>query len=320
MKEERADYIWLNGRTVAWDEATLHVHTQCVLGGLNVYEGLKAYWSPEQDELFVFRFDAHMRRLSNSLKMIRMTLPYSLAELQQATVELLARNRFRQSVSIRIVCYFGEGVLFGYLPEEIETGAFIYATPRTDAASCADGVHCCVSSWHRISDTTAPPRIKAGANYHNVRLAHVQARVDGYEEPILLNEHGKVAEGTTRNVTLVCGGKLIVPETSSGILEGIMRASIMELARAELNLEAIERTVDRTELYTADEVFLTSSSQEVLPVLSVDRIPVGDGRPGPVSQALYPLMLEVGAGRQPRYRAWLTPVYQRSHEAGSKPL
>lgn len=311
MREERADFIWLDGQIVAWDEARLHVHTQCVLGGLNVYEGLKAYWSPEQDELFVFRFDAHLQRLASSLKMVRMTLPYSLEELKAATLELLARNCFRQSVAIRQVCYFGEGVLFGYLPDEIETGAFIYATVRTGEPSTDRGIDCCVSTWHRISDSTAPPRIKAGGNYHNARLAQVQARVDGYDEPILLNEHGKVTEAPIRNVALVRRGVLVVPDTGSGMLEGVTRATMIELARDQLGLPVEERSVDRTELYTADEVFLTSSNLEVVPVLSVDRLPVGDGRPGPVSRALFRAIAEAGAGRNPRYRHWLTPVYSR---------
>lgn len=308
MREEQADYIWLDGEIVPWGEAKLHVHTQCVLGGLNVYEGLKAYWNEEREELAVFRFDAHLRRLAFSMKMVRMTLPYTLDDLKRATVELLARNRFRRGVAIRIVCYFGEGVLFGYRPEEIETGAFIYGAARSGVSAFADGIHCCVSTWRRISDTTAPPRIKAGANYHNARLAQVQARVDGYDEPLLLNEQGKVAEAPHRNVALVRDGTLVLPDLSSGILEGVTRSTLFELTRDELKLPVVERAVDRTELYTADEVFLTSSNQEVVPVVSVDRLPVGDGRPGPVARAVYHAIVEAGLGRNPRYAHWRTVV------------
>jgi len=243
-----------------------------------------------------------------------MTSAHTLEELKQATIELLAANRFRQDVAIRIVCYFGEGVLFGYLPEEIETGAFIYAAKRSDMPLPDRGIHCCVSSWHRISDLSAPPRIKAGANYHNVRLAQVQARVDGYDEPILLNDQGKVTEAPIRNVVIVRNGVLIVPDFSSGILEGVTRATLIELARDQLNLRVEERPVDRTELYVADEVFFVSSTAEALPVLSIDRLPVGDGRPGPIARAVYRAIAEAGSGRNRRYRHWLTPVYKRLAE------
>ena len=313
MREEKSDFIWLDGKFVPWDEAKIHVHTQCVLGGLNVYEGLQAHWSPEQNELFVFRLDAHLERLSRSLKMIRMTLPYSLAQLKEAMLELLIRNRFRRNVAIRLVCYFGEGVFFGYLPEEIETGAFMYAAARTGTLSPEKGIHCCVSTWHRLSDFTAPPRIKSGSNYHNARMAQVQARVDGYDEPILLNEHGKVAEAPTRNIALVRDGVLIIPDITSGILEGITRASVIELAREELKLRVEERPVDRTELYVAEEVFFTQSNAEVLPVISVDRLPVGNGLPGPITRSMFQTISDVAKGRNPRYRHWLTPVYQTTN-------
>ncbi len=310
MREEKAEFIWLDGTIVPWADAKLHVHTQCVLGGLNVYEGIKAYWNPEQEELYVFRFDTHLKRLARSLKMVRMALPYSLGQLEQATLDLLARNRFRQDVSIRLVCYFGEGELFGYLPDEIETGAFIYSTSRSGVPAVNRGIHCCVSSWHRLSDATAPPRIKAGANYQNVRLAQVQARVDGYDEPILLNESGKVAEAPVRNVAIVRDGVLATPDVSSGILEGVTRATMLELASDQLGIRVEERTIDRTELYVADEVFLTSSSLEALPVLSIDRLTVGDGRPGPVALAVSQALSDAGSGRNPAYLHWLTPVYR----------
>jgi len=308
MREEKADFIWLDGKVVPWEDAKIHVHTQAVLGGLNVYEGVKAYWNDERQALHVFRLDAHLERLALSMKMVRMTLPYSLEQMKEATLDLLIRNRFRRNVGIRIVCFFGEGVLFGYLPEEIQTGAFIYAAARTGAPSVEKGIDCCVSSWHRISDSMAPPRIKSGANYHNARLAQVQARVDGYHEPILLNEHGKVAEAPIRNIALVRQGVLITPDIGSGILEGITRATIIELARKDLKLMVEERPVDRTELYAADEVFLTSSNGEILPVLSIDRIPVGDGRPGKIALAIHKALRAAATGENPAYSHWLTPV------------
>jgi branched-chain amino acid aminotransferase len=305
------NFVWLNNQVVPWSEAKIHVNTLGVLGGLNVYEVIKAYWNEEKEELFLFRLDLHFARLARSMKMVRMNLPYSLEALRKASLEILGMNRFRRNATLRIGCYFGEGPLSAYLPDEIQNGVFILAQPR-EGINPHQGIHCCVSSWRRISDATAPPRIKTGTNYHNVRLANVQARVDGYDQPILLNEKGEVAESPIHNVMLVRKGVLITPDLGSGILEGVTRATLMELAREDLNIPVEERRVNRTELYVADEIFLTSTAAEVLPIFSVDRLPVGNGTPGPIEQALYRAISEAATGRNPRYHHWCTPVYRSS--------
>jgi branched-chain amino acid aminotransferase len=304
-------FVWLNNQVVPWSEAKIHVNSLGVLGGLNVYEVIKGYWNKEQDELFLFRLDFHFARLTDSMKMVRMRLPYSMDELRKASLRILRENAFHQDVALRIGCYFGEGPLSAYEPDEIQNGAFIFVQVR-DPIPFHQGVHCCVSSWRRISDSTAPPRIKTGTNYHNVRLASVQARVDRYDQPILLNEKGEVAESPIYNVMLVRNGVLITPDLGSGILEGITRATLLELARKDLGIPVEERRVNRTELYVADEIFLTATTTEVLSVLSVDRIPVGNGAPGPVGQALYRALTEAATGRNPRYHPWCTPVYRSS--------
>ncbi len=309
--EKTENFVWLNGQVCPWSEARIHVNTLGVLGGLNVYEVIKGYWNPEQEELFLFRLDFHFARLARSMKMVRMNLPYSLDELKKASLEILGLNHFRRDVALRIGCYFGEGPLSAYKPDEIQNGVFIFVQAR-DGINPLQGIHCCVSSWRRISDSTAPPRIKTGTNYHNVRLAHVQARVDGYDQPILLNEKGEVAESPIHNVMLVRNGALVTPDLSSGILEGITRATLMELARENLKIPVEERRVNRTELYVADEIFLTSTAAEVLPVVSVDRIPIGNGTPGPIGQELYRAITEAAIGRNPRYYLWCTPVYRPS--------
>ncbi len=309
--EKTENFVWLNGQVVPWSEAKIHVNTLGVLGGLNVYEVIKGYWNADLEELFLFRLDFHFTRLARSMKMVRMNLPYSLDELKKASLEILGLNRFRRDVTLRIGCYFGEGPLSAYRSDEIQNGVFMFVLAR-EGINPHQGIHCCVSSWRRISDSTAPPRIKTGTNYHNVRLANVQARVDGYDQPILLNEKGEVAESPIHNVMLVRNKVLITPDLSSGILEGTTRATLMELAREDLNIPVEERRVNRTELYVANEIFLTSTAAEVLPILSVDRIPVANGAPGPVGQGLYRAITEAAMGRNPRYHHWCTPVYRSS--------
>jgi branched-chain amino acid aminotransferase len=169
---------------------------------------------------------------------------------------------------------------------------------------------CCVSSWRRISDNVMPPRVKAGPNYHQSRMIIAQARVDGYEGAILLNERDKVSEGPYACLMIVRDGQPITSTITSGILESITRATLIELFAAELGLKVIEREIDRTELYIADEAFFCGSAAEILPITSVDRFPLGDGSVGPITRHIREVYLDVVRGKVPKYRHWLTPVYR----------
>lgn len=304
-----ASHAWLDGDLVPWAEARLHVSTACVLGGANVYEGIKGYWSEERRDVLLFGMAAHLRRLGRSLKMMRLPSPYPVEALEQAAIALVRANGFRCDVALRIVCYFGEGDPFGYPAERSTTGAFILAVPAPPRRQLRTGIHCGVSSWIRNADHATPPRIKAGANYQNVRYGYVQGVADGYDDVIFLNSAGKVCEAPLANLFLVRDGRPITPSATSGILEGVTRACLIELFSRELGLVVEERLVDRTELYVADEVFLAGTSREALPVVSVDRLPVGDGAPGPLTRQAQELLLEIARGRKPEYARWLTPVY-----------
>lgn len=309
MAKHPAQFIWLNGEYVPWPDAKVHVSTDTVLRGANVFEGLRAYDSPEQSQMFIFRLEEHLDRLWKSMKIMRMTLPYSQADLAAACTGIVARNGFREDLQIRVISYFGEGPLFAFEPDKIFTGAFILATPRRSTLTDERGLACCVSAWRRISDNVMPPRVKAGANYHQSRLVSVQAHVDGYDNAILLNDRDKVSEGPGACLMIVRDGRPITPPVTAGILESITRTSLGELFAKELQLELLEREIDRTELYLADEAFYCGSAYEVLPVTSVDRYPVGGGAIGPVTRRIRELYHDVVRGSVPKYKHWLTPVY-----------
>lgn len=304
-----AQFIWLNGEYLPWPEATVHVSTDTVLRGANVFEGLRAYYNPEHNQVFIFRLEEHLDRLWKSMKIMRMTLPYSKTDLAAACTGLVARNGFREDLQVRVIAYFGEGPLFAYEPEKIFTGAFILATPRRSALNDERGIACCVSAWRRISDNVLPPRVKAGANYQQSRLVSVQAHVDGYDNAIMLNDQDKVSEGPGACLMIVRDARPITPPVTAGILESITRSSLAELFATELTLPLLEREIDRTELYLADEAFFCGSAYEVLPITSVDRYLVGDGSIGTVTRKIRRLYHDVVRGSVPKYKHWLTPVY-----------
>ncbi len=309
MANYPAQFIWMNGEYVPWPDAKVHVSADTVLRGGNVFEGLRAYYSREQNQMFIFRLEEHLDRLWESMKIMRMTLPYSKADLAEACTGLVARNGFREDLQVRVTAYFGEGAFFAFTPDKIFMGAFIMATPRRSTMDDEKGIACCVSSWRRITDNVMPPRVKAGANYHQSRVVSVQAHVDGYDNTILLNDRDKVSEGPGACLMVVRDGQPITPPITAGILESITRTTLAELFAAEMRLSLLEREVDRTELYLADEAFFCGSAYEVLPITSVDRYPLGTGTIGPVTRQVRRLYHDVVRGALPKYKHWLTPVY-----------
>ena len=313
-----APFAWLDGKLVPWEQATLHIATECVLRGENVFEGERAYWSEAEQELFVFRHAEHIARLRQGARIMRMTIPYTDAEIETACMSLIRACGYRGNVHFRPVAYFAEGELTDYLPEEIRTGMFILAFSKPTTKAVTQGVRSCVSTWRRNSDLASPSRIKSGANYHNSRLAYIDARLNGFQVPILLNEAGKVAEGPGACFMMVRKGKLITPPVTADILESITRDTLIELAQAELGLEVLERDIDRTELYVCEEAFFCGSGHEVSPINSIDHYPVGTGEPGPITRQLQNLYFDVVTGTVPKYRHWLTPVYGAARSAAAE--
>ena len=306
MSEKRLpNYLLMNGELVAYQDARVHVLTTAFKYGACVFEGLRAYWSAEQGELYGFRLREHFQRLVESLRICRMPSPLDADGYVAVMVRLMRANDLREDLHMRVSAYVDEddGGLASFEPVSIAMAAL----PMTRYFG-RDGLHVQVSSWTRISDNSMPPRVKAMPNYHNSRLALLQARADGYDDAILLSGQGKVTEGPGYALFMLRGGRFITPPVTSGILESITRDSLMVLA-AEAGLEVQEREIDRTELYVAEELFFCGSAAEVTPILSVDRIPVGSGAIGPRTQALHRAFLATVRGETPDARGWLTPVF-----------
>ena len=302
--------VWLDGVIVEPENAKVSVFTETAMRGSNVYEGLRAYWSEKHRNMFVWLLDTHIKRLYQSMKIMRMTPPYGPADFKKAVVDWVRANEFREDIHFRLVVYFGKGAGFrSFRPDEISTGCWIAGGPRKHDAEVRDGIQVCVSSWRRISDDVIPPRVKAGSNYQNSRLAAVEAAVNGYDDVLLLTAAGKVSEAAGASLMLVRDGELITPPVTDGILEGITRKALMRLHKRNTGRDAIERSVDRTELYIADEIFLCGSGEEITPVVSVDRVPVGDGKVGKMTRELQKIFFDAARGNDSEYKSELTPVY-----------
>lgn len=298
---------WLDGRLVDWADARIHVDTLAVQGGLNAYEVIGAFWSEVEHQLFLFRTDAHLERLAYSTRVMRLIVPYSPDEIVEAAAGLLRANALREDAGVRIVVYLGSGPLSVGGARGAEAGLFMIARPASPELR-RPRLHVGTSKWSRLSDTAAPPRVKAGANYHNARLAQLQARIDGYDDAVLLNSAGKVCELPLANLFLVRNGVLHTPSATSGILEGITRRTVIESAPG-IGLKVVEREVDRSELYAAEEVFATGTMSGITPVLSVDRYPVGTGNPGKITSRLAALLDGLKRHLEPSPPAWCVPVY-----------
>jgi branched-chain amino acid aminotransferase len=303
-----ANYILMDGKAVAFSEAKIHVLSPAVAYAAMVFEGIRGYWNDECAEMFLFRLDEHLLRLRESIRTMRYDADFCLADLRRQVIELIRINDFRKTIHLRVIAAI-TGV-----PPTITTSSpvsFIVTAgvyPMKDWAHT--GVAVGVSSWQRVHESSNPPRVKASANYGNGRLAALQAKIDGYDTPLMLTREGKVSEAPTATLVMRRRGKLVTPPVTDSILEGITRDTVIELAADVLGESVVERSIDRTELYSAEEIFLCGSGWEVVPVTSVDRIPVGNGTPGALTGRIQAVYSDVVHGRCEEYRNWLTPVWQ----------
>src|ERR687890_2012178 len=301
------EFVWWNGERRRWEECTIHV-TELGWSTVGaVFEGIRAYAGAD-DELYIFRLREHLERLERSMRLVRFTLDYDLDELTGATIDLLRVNEVREDTYIRPLAYAAEtsGKRFAQLGQD--TALLVNTSPMASHLKTGMTQTAKVSSWRRISEDVMPPRVKNLSNYRNSQLAGMEARLDGYDTAILLNHLGKVAEGPGACAMLVSGNQVITPDVGSGILESITRDALIVLAREVLGLEVVERHVDRTELYLADEVFTCGTAAEVTPIVAIDKYTVGDGEIGPVTRALASVFDDVLRGRDARYAHWRTPV------------
>ncbi|MCH8224838.1 MAG: branched-chain amino acid transaminase [Chloroflexi bacterium] len=303
-------YLWHAGELVEWDQATVHVSMLGWTAISAVFEGIRAYWDSDRQELHIFRLDAHLKRLFQSMKIMRMTSPHSKEELTQALSSLLRANEYQGDVYIQPLAYFAGGIP-GYLAVLEQPGVVLMTSrPAPSNLTSSKVAHCNISSWSRISDNVMPPRAKAITNYQNSRYVSTESRINGYDFGIILNQDGKVSEASYACIYIIRDGVAITPLISSGILESITRDSLNRLLEEELKVPVVERELERTELYIADEVFICGTSVEIQGVGSVDRYQVGDGQVGPITARLQSLFNQIVRGGHPGYADWCTPVYQ----------
>ncbi len=300
------EYIWKNGEMVPWAQATTHVLSHSLHYGSGVFEGIRCYKDPDSDRSFVFRLRDHMERLHRSCKIAQMELPYTVDELCDATVEVIRANNL-PACYIRPLAYRGYGVM-GVDPSGAPLDVIIAVWPwdaYLGPDALENGVSVGISSWRQRSNNAIPPSMKSTASYMNSILAKLEARQHGYAEAIMLNEAGLVCEGTGENLFIVRDGVLMTPPLSDGVLEGITRDSVLVIAD-ELEIPAGEVSLSRSDLYVADEVFMTGSAAELTPIGAIDDRTVG--KPGEVTRRIQDRFFEIVYGKADEYSDWLTAI------------
>lgn len=299
--------IWFKGEILDVNDAKINILAPTSQFGLNVFEGIPCYWNEEEKQLYAFRLDDHYDRLLRSAKLIQLDCPYTKEDFKKAFVDVIKANEYDENLSVRQTL-FVDG--FGSWGSDGPVDMFVAPIPRgkTSAEYNKKGLNVCVTSWRRISDETLSPRIKCGANYINSRVGQREALRNGYDTCIFLNEAGKVAEGPGSCFFIVKNGTIITPQLTDSVLESITRDTVIKIAKGK-GIPVVERTIDRTELYTCDEAFLCGSAMEMTPVLSIDKYVIGDGDTGVLTKDLHMNYLDVVRGKVEEYRDWVEPIY-----------
>lgn len=300
--------IWFKGEILNVNDAKINILAPTSQFGLNVFEGIPCYWNDEEKQLYAFRLDDHYERLIRSAKLIQIDNPYSKEEMKKALVDVVKANEYDENLSVRQTL-FVDG--FGSWGSADPVDMFVAPIPRgrTSTEYNKKGLNVCVTSWRRISDETLSPRIKCGANYINSRVGQREALRNGYDTCLFLNEAGKVSEGPGSCFFMVRNGELITPQLTDSVLESITRDTVIKISESK-GYKVVERTIDRTELYTCDEAFLCGSAMEMTPVLSVDKYVIGDGETGKITKELHIAYLDVVRGKVEEFKDWVTPIYE----------
>jgi branched-chain amino acid aminotransferase len=302
-------YAFFKGQIVPIEEAKVSIMTHALNYGTGCFEGIRAYWNQEDDQLYVFRLQEHYERLHRSCRILRLQLPYTADELSRITLDLLRKEGYREDVYIRPLAYKASELIGVRLHDLIDEFA-VFAQPFGRYIEKEEGAHVCISSWQRVDDNATPARAKITGAYINSAFAKTDAVLSGYDEALVLTQAGHISEGSAENFFMVRNGHLITPPVTSNILEGITRDTIMVLAREEMGLRVIERNIDRSEIYVCEEAFLTGTGCQVTAITQVEYRPIGAGVIGPIVTRLRELYFDVVKGRNARYRHWCAPVYQ----------
>ena len=309
MTVSTAKKMCLDGEIVDYADCKVHAFSGAVKYGAGVFEGIRAYWSARNGELFVFRLREHVERLRFGMRVMRFEPIYDAPFLEECVLKTLKANTIKEDTHIRMIAYLADD---DELSGTTGIGLVVGCVPRAQSKNVREGIRMKISSYARISDNSMPARVKATANYVNNRAAEIEAKRDGYQGALILTAHGKVSEASGACFFMIRDGKLITPDLSSDILESITRDTVIRMGR-ELGLEVIERQVDRNEIYLAEEAFCCGSGWEIIPVIEVDRLAVGDGKPGPltrrVQDSYFALVRGEVKGNQPDHREWRRAVW-----------
>ena len=300
-------YAYFQGEIVPLEEAKVGVMTHAFNYGTAVFEGIRGNWNEEDGTMYLFRVRDHFERLAQSSKIIMLDLHESIDKLCELTLEIVERSGFEEDVYVRPLVYKSSEAV-GVRLHDLDTDTIIFLTPFGNYLDPEAGARCQTSTWRRVDDTSIPPRAKVTGIYVNSALAKTEAQLNGFDEAIMLNSDGHVSEGSGENIFVIRNGTIITPPPSDNVLEGITGQTAVEIAKAELGIDTVERQIDRSELYIADEVFMTGTAAHLTPVTEVDRRPVGDGTPGPITKELASLFFDIIRGKNEKYKHWCTPA------------
>jgi branched-chain amino acid aminotransferase len=303
-------YAYFKKQIVPLSEAKIGVMTHAFNYGTGVFEGIRGNWNESHEQLYVFRIRDHFDRLRKSCRIMQIDLPYDNEQLVSTLTRVVEMSNYHEDVYVRPLAYKSSEVL-GVRLHDLEDDLLIFVAPFGPYLDIEKGARCQTSSWRRVADTGIPARAKVTGIYANSALAKTEANLNGFDEAIMLDDRGHISEGSGENIFVVIGGRIITPPPSSDILVGITRETVMTLARTELGIEVVERDIDRTEIYTADECFMTGTAAHVTPVVELDRRPVGDGKMGRITGELVSLYFDIIKGNNPKYSHWCTPCYSR---------
>jgi branched-chain amino acid aminotransferase len=295
------------GRYVPLGEANVNIMTHAFMYGTAVFEGIRAYWNAEQGQLYALKVRQHMERIRNSSKVLLMSDLPSVDQLTGEAIEVLRRNGFREDAYVRPSFYKSTRAI-GVKLHGLEHRYYILALPFGDYVDTTVGLRIGTVSWRRTADPAIPSRAKIVGSYVNPAFSKSEAMLNGYDEALVLTEDGHISEGSAENIFVVRDGVVLTPPVTDDILEGITRAGIMEIC-AELGLRVVERTIDRSEIYVADEAFFCGTGAQISPIIEVDRRAVGGGEVGPITRQIKDRYFDIVRGNVPAYAHWVTPVY-----------
>jgi len=299
---------YFKGKVVPIEDANVNVMTHALHYGTAVFEGIRGNWNPSVEKLFIFRIREHYERLLQGCQMLMLGIPYSADELCDITIDLVKQCGYKQDLYIRPLAYKSEELVANLKLQEVSSDFTLIMVPFGEYLETDGALKCCTSSWRRVDDTNVPPRLKISGTYVNGILAKTEATLAGFDEAIMLTQDGFVSEGSGENLFMINDGVIITPPVSDNNLTGITRDSAMEIAKRELGIEVIEARIRRSELYFADEVFLTGTAAHIQAVGTLDNRKIGSGESGPITNKINEIYQMAIRGQNPDYMDWCTPV------------